>query len=1280
MSSRVTSAAPAAGRAGSAAAPPVGAAAPWCAARLRFVLLALGPVVVLLLMVLVACELAAARAPQHRAELEELIRHETGLEVSFSELSLGWGWHGPEAVFHAVMLGEPGGGTLLRAPRLIVALDLWRMARSGRFEAGRITLVGAEIDLAASAPDASHAAEHSAGSRWSAGARILSHWRGGLIEIERGTVRGLLPGAAPAMLTVRYALLRRLGADWNAEARMLLPESLGESVRLVLQMRGEPEAPQSVSGTVNLEGRRLALGGWRALSPYAQGDLPQAGAGNVEVHLSFAGGRLVSAGGTLHADGLEWPAPSAAAAPVTLERLRGVWQLVRRGGEWRLGVSQLETSADSAAAQGATLLVDLAADGTWARGHARHAPLAALALLARGSGTLPFLGQLTLAGEARDLSFEWSARRPAGARLVTRADLSGLTVGTSARDWLLRGVSGRLSGTERHLQAELESQTAQLAVPGEHEIPLVDPLKVTARLALDVRDNGGWQLSGEELQLRGAGASLAASGSIGAAAGGATARVSAHLSVKDADIALLAGLLGPQLLSTLGPAATRLTGGRLESAELTWHDAPAGGAPWDGPPGTFIGRLALRDAQLSGDELWPDSDRIDARILWRGPRLQARIEHARTGSFDLRAGRADWDARGAHPLHFAARVTGSATEAVEWLRAHPQLAPWATAGAALDLRGNMGLDLDLTLPGAAHAAGAAGAAPPRVRLAATLDGAQLRLLPGLPPIEALRGSLAVAGGRLQRSAFSGQWLGGPVSLSAGERRDQGVSALAISGRGLIGAREALQAAGGDPAEAQLAGSAEWSALLTFFPQAEAPATRWQLHADSALIGVASRLPEPFAKSAGAPLPLHVDVQGASDTGQLRVSLGDRLWALAALVRSGDRWRIERGAVRLAATPPSLPAEPVMFLDGRLSRLELAACLGLWRAAAHDEALPELRARLSAGQLLAGARSYADVNLAARVTGGGGVMQLESAELLMSAQWPALIEREHPATVHLASFNIGQPGDLALAAALAAVLSPATELSIDELKWQGHSLGRFDALLAAADDALEVSGLHLAGAAGDVGISAQCAAPLCRAHVSLASTDAAASLSAFGLRPDVSAADARLEADVQWSPQAPVPLATLAGHLHMDLTNGFVHAGAPAEGIPFALLSVPALLAGGPAAGATDVPRALEFARLTGDFELHDGQAITSGLHFDGDAEILVRGRVGLAAGDYDEQAWILSGEERLPAALRRLGPTPRMAALWLSLREWLAGSGADRPRAPLRLRGSWNDPVVTPAE
>jgi hypothetical protein len=89
--------------------------------------------------------------------------------------------------------------------------------------------------------------------------------------------------------------------------------------------------------------------------------------------------------------------------------------------------------------------------------------------------------------------------------------------------------------------------------------------------------------------------------------------------------------------------------------------------------------------------------------------------------------------------------------------------------------------------------------------------------------------------------------------------------------------------------------------------------------------------------------------------------------------------------------------------------------------------------------------------------------------------------------------------------------------------------------------------------------------------------------------------------------------------------------------------------------------------------------MTRDLHFDGDAEILLRGRVGLAAEDYDQQAWILRGEERLPSAVRRLGPTPRVAAVWLSLRELFTGAGTHAGEA-LRLRGRWDDPIVTRAE
>src|SRR4029077_16821523 len=200
-----------------------------------------------------------------------------------------------------------------------------------------------------------------------------------------------------------------------------------------------------------------------------------------------------------------------------------------------------------------------------------------------------------------------------------------------------------------------------------------------------------------------------------------------------------------------------------------------------------------------------------------------------------------------------------------WLKSRPQSASWTPGLESLDLRGSTVLDLELVLPTVSLAD--ARRAPPGVRAAALLDGVQLRPVPGLPPLDALRGTLAFAGGHLQRSTLTARWLGGPASLTVAERREPGLTVLAVSGRGVMDAREAMQVGAGSADQALVSGSADWSAVLPVLPDAGAPvltvlqdagAPRGQLHGASSLAGLTSRLPVPFAKPAGTPLPLHID--------------------------------------------------------------------------------------------------------------------------------------------------------------------------------------------------------------------------------------------------------------------------------------------------------------------------------------------------------------------------------------------------------------------------------------
>jgi uncharacterized protein YhdP len=242
------------------------------------------------------------------------------------------------------------------------------------------------------------------------------------------------------------------------------------------------------------------------------------------------------------------------------------------------------------------------------------------------------------------------------------------------------------------------------------------------------------------------------------------------------------------------------------------------------------------------------------------------------------------------------------------------------------------------------------------------------------------------------------------------------------------------------------------------------------------------------------------------------------------------------------------------------------------------------------------------------------------------------------------------------------------------------MGQLSATVEARDDGLDVSDLRLTGGTQDARGAVHCQRNLCRLRFRLESNDAAATLEDFGFRPDLTAAEASLAGEIEWRLDQPT-LASAEGHVNMQLTDGVTRGVGAGEGSPFALLSVPALVSGmiPPATQAPQPapePHALRFSRLDADFKLHDGQASTSNLHFDWDAEILMRGRTGLVARDYDQQVWILRGEERLPAAVRRFGATPRVAAVWLSLRELFTGARDARSRAILRLQGSWDDPIV----
>ncbi len=1238
-------------------------AAPGGAATLRLLAAVLGSALALAVLLLTTRELIAARVPEHRAALQQLIREATGLEITFGRLALRWGWYGPEAVFSDVSLGEAAGSPLLHAAQLTVGLDAWRSVRSGHAEAGRITLTGVDLDFAGqpsgAAPGPSRASQ---ASLIAAAPRLLSRWRGGRIDVEGASVRLAGDASDPVSVNVTHAQLRRLGAHWSAQAQLLLAGNPAEAALLSLELTGDPAQRRSLGGALTFSGAQLSLARWRPLLPPLRPYLPSAGSGRLEFTATLAGGTAVRIAGEFAARAPEWEARAAGGAPLQLPALQANWQLTRTDAGWRLAVGSLGTGTGSPQASARLVLSAGRAHGTV------HA-LALPALQALAHWYLPQLplGTVTVTGLAQNAEFDWDGARAPGARLQGQAVLSGLTLACQAADLHLAGLSARVGFSETSLEAQLAASAATLVLTRATPVTL-EGLEVHAGLSAGF-DGARWSVRSDDLTLAAAAARLEARVVLAAAVAEAPPRLVARVRIVNADAAQLASLLNPGALADLAPLIGRLRAGRIESAdfELTGMlSAPASLASH--------GSLALTDAALAADADWPQVQDLAARIEWRDGRVRASLSGARSGALELSSAEASWDAYGAQALRVHARLKGNAREALAWLREHPRLIAAAPGAANLDLDGALRADLDLVVPGSAPHQPVA-----RRELRALLQGVRLRVLAGLPPVEGLQGTLAFAAGRLQRSGLTGQWLGGPVTLALSERHAD--AALLIAARGEFPVREALLAGGIDAPVSPLTGAAEWSAQLTARTESAATEPRWQVRADSSLTEVASVLPEPLAKSAGGALPLHLEAHGGGLAAQLQVSLGERLRALAVLERRGERWRIERGTFALGDEFGALPATPVLALQGRIAHLDLPSYLALCRLAGRSPVLPPLEAHLSAAELTFGARNVSGVDVNARADTKGGELEVHGAGFDAAFSWPAVADAADPARAHLVQYGLAQPQDAVFAAALPAVLGGPVRLSVDELRLQGQTLGALVADLSPQPGGALAANVRLGGAAQELQASGRCVTQgSCRIRFDLDSTDLAATLAAFGLRPDLSATAAHLGGELTWSGSRGVPLATLGGHLHMQLQEGATRAAAAAPGdTPLALLLVPAL-ASGMAAPSPPASASLRFARLSADYEIEDGVASTANLHVDGDTEMVVRARVGLLERDYDGEAFILRGEERLPAAVRRLGPTPKMAALWLSLRGWLTGAAADGGRTVLRLRGGWNDPIVVPAE
>ncbi len=313
----------------------------------------------------------------------------------------------------------------------------------------------------------------------------------------------------------------------------------------------------------------------------------------------------------------------------------------------------------------------------------------------------------------------------------------------------------------------------------------------------------GWKIETDEFLLEHQRASLNLSGSL--QDDPTEPRISATGTLTGADIPLVVRLLGDDTAEAFGAAASRLTAGRIQKAEFALR-GPISDLPFAGQRNGFTGSLTLRDAIISGGGLWPDADGIDARVEWRGAQIQATIEAGRAGPFQLASAKAQWGADGRSATRLTGHINGRLEDALAWVHHHPDLSSTSRM-SVISMRKAMPrstsmfrcrrtwrtrrlLQARLRAVCVTHPMLAMAARISRnswARVSTFLTGATVQAVAGLPPLEGVTGSFVFDAGRLQHSTLTGSWLGGPVTLHVGERREKNTRVLAVQAQGTLSA-------------------------------------------------------------------------------------------------------------------------------------------------------------------------------------------------------------------------------------------------------------------------------------------------------------------------------------------------------------------------------------------------------------------------------------------------------------------------------------------------------------
>ena len=912
-----------------------------------------------------------------------------------------------------------------------------------------------------------------------------------------------------------------------------------------------------------------------------------------------------------------------------------------------------------------------------------------LGALARLAAYLPFDARLRQLledyaprGQVSALSARWSGDAE---KLHVYSLKTGIqNLGARAKGYFpgFSGLTGAFEATEKGGKAVLHSEGASIDLPAVFEESL------TRLSSLNVQ--ASWKIERGGLEVDLAHADFAGPEAAGSAKG--TYRTTDDgPGVIDMTAALTradARAVWRYLPNVVGRGARHwlrdsLLSGRATEARLILKGDLKDFPFLDKRLGQFLVTVKARDAVLDYGTGWPRIDGIAGDLRFEGNGMaidaqQGRILGARLSNTHVRI--PDFDAP-VSTLFVKGQADGPTAEFLKFIDRSPVAEQIDHFTEGMQAAGNGRLDIDLTIP-----LDEAKLKESKVAGVYRFTNNEVTVDTALPPLRQVNGSIRFSGNDLEVPEITALLFGGPLKIRGGLQKDGRVLITADGSADIA----QLRRQSAHPALAGLSGATPYRGEIRISGR------NADLVVESNLVGIASTLPEPFAKAAGEALPLRFEKRLLTATGngasadtaardQLNASFGTSLAAQVIRRKTPDGFVPERGAIAVGR-PLRLPDKGLAF-GVTAKRLDLDAWRRLFDTGSAGEQggaasawLPDTIS-LQAGELLARGMSWNDVDLSATSAQGLWKIRIDSRQAAGDLTWNGAGDGRLVA--RLGRLVIERlPSQSGADAGEPTRRLPALDVVADDFSVRQLRFGRLD-VQASNDGAgwnlnrIQASNPHgtLAGKgtwqqAGGTGRT--------QLSFKLDSGDVGSLLARMGYPGTVRAGTALLEGKLAWN-GAPTEIdyASMHGDLNLQAAKGqFLKLDPGAAGKLLSLISLQNL----PRRISLDFKdvfsEGLAFDTIAGKLAVQKGVMRTDLLQIDSpSARVLMRGEVDLA------------GEtQRLNVTVQpELGDTAAVGMAMVhpaaGVATWLASKVLRNPLGTVfgyhyLITGTWDDPKV----